>query len=258
MLSPTSSPFWRDRLKASAIHLTISLVVALLAAFLVFGVWYPYPYREMSGGRELFLLVVSVDVVMGPLITLIIFNRSKSWRELRTDLTLVGVMQLAALCYGLWTVSVARPVHLVFEVDRFRVVHAIEVPTEMLSKAPEGIDPLPLTGPTMLSLRPFRDSNESMEATMAALQGASLGSRPDLWQSYAAGVPQVLAAVQPVSALKKKFANRAAEIDGVIAAVGRKPQDVVYLPLVARTAFWTVFLDPVTAAVVATMPLDPF
>lgn len=258
MLSSISTPFWRDRLKASAIHLSLSLVIALLAAILVFGIWYPYPYREMSGGRELFLLVVTVDVVMGPLITLVIFNRTKSWRELRVDLALVGVMQLAALCYGLWTVSVARPVHMVFEIDRFRVVHAIEVPQELLNKAPPDIDALPLTGPTMLSLRPFRDNNENLEATMAALQGTSLGSRPDLWQSYAAGVPQILAAAQPVSALRTKFADRAAEIDGVLAAAGRKPQDVVYLPLVTRTAFWTVFLDPVTAAVVASLPLDPF
>ena len=255
---PITSAFWRDRLKASAIHLSLSLAIALLAALLVFGIWYPYPYREMSGGRELFLLVVSVDVVMGPLVTLVIFNRAKPWHLLRVDLALVGLMQLAALCYGLWTVSVARPVHMVFEYDRFRVVHAIEVPPELLTKTPAGIDALPLTGPTILSLRPFRDNNENMEATMAAVQGASLGSRPDLWQSYAAGIPQVLAEARPVSALKVRFADRAAEIDRVLGAAGRKSQDVVYLPLVSRTAFWTAFLDPVTAAVVVTMPLDPF
>ena len=255
---PITSAFWRDRFKASAIHLSLSLVIALLAALLVFGIWYPYPYREMSGGRELFLLVVSVDVVMGPLITLVIFNRAKPWHLLRVDLALVGLMQLAALCYGLWTVSVARPVHMVFEIDRFRVVHAIEVPPELLTKTPADVDALPLTGPTMLSLRSFRDNNESMEATMAAVQGASLGFRPDLWQSYAAGIPQVLAEARPVSTLKARFVDRAAEIDRVLGAAGRKPQDVVYLPLVSRTAFWTAFLDPVTAAVVATMPLDPF
>ena len=47
----------------SSIHLIFSLVVAFLAGVLVFGLWYPFPYRELSGGRELFLLIVSVDVV---------------------------------------------------------------------------------------------------------------------------------------------------------------------------------------------------
>ena len=78
-----ASAFWRDRLKASGIHLILSLVVAALSALLVFGIWYPYPYREISGGRELFLLVVTVDVILGPLITLAIFDRSKGWPVLR-------------------------------------------------------------------------------------------------------------------------------------------------------------------------------
>ena len=125
--------FWQDRLKASSIHLGISLAIALLAALLVFGLWYPYPYREISGGRELFLILVAVDVILGPLMTLTIFNRSKPWPELRRDLAIVVLLQLAALSYGLWSVFVARPVHLVFEYDRFRVVHAVEVPPEMLA-----------------------------------------------------------------------------------------------------------------------------
>ena len=69
---------WKNRLYAGAIHLAISLSVAALAAYLVFGIWYPSPYPELSGGRELFLLVIAVDVVIGPLITLVIFNRTKT------------------------------------------------------------------------------------------------------------------------------------------------------------------------------------
>ena len=137
--------FWKDRLRASGIHLGISVAIALLAALLVFLVWYPYPYREISGGRELFLILVSVDVVLGPLITLTIFNRAKPWRALRRDLAIVGLIQFSALCYGMWTVFVARPVHLAFEIDRFRVIHAIDVPAEMLPQAPEGMRSLPLT-----------------------------------------------------------------------------------------------------------------
>ena len=49
---------WRSKVRAFSIHFGCSLAIALLAALLVFGLWYPYPFREISGGRELFLLIV--------------------------------------------------------------------------------------------------------------------------------------------------------------------------------------------------------
>ncbi|MBK9571798.1 MAG: pilus assembly protein [Rhodoferax sp.] len=249
---------WKDRLRASGIHLGLSLCIAALAAWLVFGLWYPYPYREISGGRELFLIVIAVDVILGPLITLVVFNRAKPWTELRRDLIIVVLIQLAALGYGLWTVWVARPVHLVFEYKLFRVVHAIDIPVELLDKTPTGITALPMTGPTLLSLRPFKDSGESMDATLAAVGGGSLSARPDLWQPYEAASAEIRREAKPVSDLKARFAAHAAAIDAVIAAKGRKPESLVYLPLVGRKTFWTVFLDPTNGDVVAFMPLDSF
>jgi hypothetical protein len=250
--------FWKDRFKASGIHFCISLSIALLAALLVFVVWYPYPYREISGGRELFLIVVSVDVILGPLMTLTIFNRAKPWRELRRDLTVVALLQLTALGYGLWTVCVARPVHLVFEYDRFRVIHAVDVPTELLPQTPHGINAFPFTGPTLLSLRPFKDRQEELEATLAALHGLPLSARPDLWQPYASATSEIWQAAKPVSDLKTRFASQSAAIDAIIAKTGRSSDSLAYLPMVGRKTFWTVFIDPVTAEVLAFMPLDSF
>lgn len=257
-LALNSYAFWRDRLKASGIHFTISLAIAALAAALVFFVWYPYPYREISGGRELFLIVVTVDVILGPCVTLAIFNLAKGWPVLRRDLIVVGMLQVAALGYGLWTVCMARPVHLVFEADRFSVVHAVEIPPELLEKTSGDIDALPLTGPTLLSLRHFSDNKEKLEATLAALQGTPLAARPDLWQPYAKGIPDIQKAAKPATELKTRFPAQAQAIDRAVADAGRSVENVVYLPLVGRKSFWTVFLDPVTAQVVATMPLDSF
>jgi hypothetical protein len=254
----SSVSLWKDRLQACGIHLGASLLLAAAAALLVFGLWYPYPYREISGGRELFVLLVTVDVILGPLITLAVFNRVKPWNELRRDLALVVLLQLTALGYGLWTVCVARPVHMVFEYDLFRVVHAVDIPQELLAQTPVGVVALPLTGPTLLALRPFKGGQEKMETTLAALQGLSLSSRPDLWQPYAAATAEVLKAARPAAALKARFVSQADEIDRVLAGVGRSADTMVYLPLAGRNSFWTVFLDPRSAAVVATMPLDSF
>jgi hypothetical protein len=250
--------FWRRRLLAAGIHLGLSLVVASLAAWLVFGMWYPYPYREISGGRELFLIVVVVDVILGPLLTLTVFNIKKPIKELRRDLAVIAVLQLAALGYGMWTVAVARPVHLVFEIDRFRVVHAIDVPEEELNQAPAGLARLPFAGPTLLSLRDFVSEKEGFEATMAAMQGVSLGSRPGLWQTYEKGRSKILERARPLERLKSRFPDRTAEIDAALRSAGRTATSVSYLPMAGRQTFWTVLLDSNTAEVIAFVPIDSF
>jgi hypothetical protein len=250
--------FWKDRLRASGIHFGISCAIAALAALVVFLIWYPNPYREISGGRELFLILVTVDVILGPLITLAIFNPVKAWPVLRRDLAFVGLIQLAALAYGMWTVFVARPVFLVFELDRFRVVHAIDVPPNLLDRAPVGFQALPLLGPKLLAVRPFRDADESFSATMDAMEGVPLSARPDLWQPYAEARTQVLKAAKPALDLKKRFSNHADNIDRVITRSGHSPDTVVYLPLAGRKVFWTALLDSTTAEPIGFLPLDSF
>ncbi len=249
---------WKGRLRASGIHLAISLCVAMLAAVVVFGLWYPYPYREISGGRSLFMLVVSVDVVMGPLITLIIFNSAKPRRELMMDFSIVALLQLAALSYGLWTVFVARPVHLVFEYSRMSVVHAIDIDPALLAKAPTDLQRLPLAGPTPIALRPFKNQAESFDATMAAVGGAPLSARSDLWQPYANSAADILRESKPASDLHTRFPEKAAQIDEAIKGSGKPEAQLRYLPLVGRNNAWTVLLDAQTAEPVGYIPLDPF
>lgn len=177
---------------------------------------------------------------------------------MRRDLLMVAVLQLAALGYGLWTVAVARPVHLVFEYGRFQVVHAIDVPVDLLPQAPPGLRSMPLWGPTPLSLRPFRDSNEKIQATIAALGGVALGARPDLWQDYHAAKPEVLKMARPVAELKRRFPTRTADIDAAVAATGRRAETLTTIPMIGRKSYWTVVLDSATAEVLAFIPLDSF
>lgn len=247
---------WKGRLRAAGIHLCISLAVAVLAALLVFGLWYPYPYREISGGRELFLIVVSVDVILGPIITLAIFNLKKPFKELRRDLMVVAMIQLVGLGYGLWTVSLARPAHLVFEFDRFRVVHVVDIPVDLIDSAPPGVDALPLSGPTLVAVRPFRSDKEKFEATIIEMKGVPVGARPDLWQRYDEARPAVLKAGKPIADLKTRFPSRAAEIDQFFQNMGLQPAATLWLPLAGRKVFWTVFVDSTTAQVVGFLPVD--
>lgn len=250
---------WKTRLRPSSIHLGLSAVVASIAALLVFALWYPYPYREISGGRELFQLVVAVDVVLGPLITFAIFNRAKPRTLLRRDLAVVAILQLAGLAYGLWTVQLARPVHLVFEFDRFRVVHQVDIPLELADRVPPGIELAPLGGPTLLGVRQFRSEQEKMELTLDAALGLQFSARPDLWQPYEASRADVLKAAHPIAQLKARFPQHAADIDEALRKAGRAEPSAAYLPMIARKAeAWTVLLDARTADVVGYLPLDSF
>jgi hypothetical protein len=138
------------------------------------------------------------------------------------------------------------------------VVHAIDVPQEMLAKAPVDVEPMPLFGPTLLSLRPFKDSKEKANATFDDMAGLKLSTRPDLWQSYDKGRAEIQKEAKPVAELMARFPNEADAIRSAAKDAGRSAQDLVYVPMIGRKLFWTVLLDPATTQVVAYVPLDSF
>ena len=117
---------------------------------------------------------------------------------------------------------------------------------------------MPFTGPTVLALRPFRDVNEESTATLMALSGVSLSARPDLWQDYLPARPRVLAAAKPLGELRKRLTQQGSVIDAGVAQTGKRVEDLVYLPMVARNSFWTVLLDAQSAEVRGFVALDSF
>jgi hypothetical protein len=250
------------RLKAASIHLALSVGVAGVAAALVFGLWYPGAYRHLSGGQSLFWLIVGVDVVLGPLLTLIAFNPKKPRAELVRDLGMIALVQLSALGYGTWTLFEARPVHLVFEVDRFRVVSAADIDTAALPQAPQPLQRLPLAGPTMIAARLSRDNKELLTSVEAASAGLEISMQPQRWQPYDA----VFRAAALARALPwPQFAQRHAAEQGLLATAAadaarhtRTPREQLRaLPVQSRFGVWTVLLDA-TGEPVAWLPIDPF
>ena len=229
------------RARAAGLHLLICLAVAAVAATLVFGLWFPGIYRVVAGGRDLFLLISSVDVVLGPLLTFAVFNPKKSRRHLQKDLTVIGVLQLAALVYGLHTVYLARPVAMVFEVDRFRVVPAAQVYLSELPKARQEFRKLPLTGPWLLGTRAPRAGDEHNEAMFMSIEGIERSDRPLFWQPYGESVPDVHSRSRPVSVLLAKYPSRAVEIRAQLQGLDEKA--ATFVPLVSRGGDWVVILD---------------
>lgn len=244
-------------MRAAGIHVALSALVAALAAGLVFGLWYPTPFREISGGRELFFIVVAVDVVLGPLITLAVFDRRKPWHELRRDLAVVALLQLGGLLYGLHTVYEARPVVLALEVDRLRVVRAIDLDYAELAKAPSEWQKLPLWGLQVLTAR-LPNDDEKFEAITLGLQGADIGMRPQFWQPAAETRAALLRGAKPLHVLQQRHGARAIELQPYIAATGRRAEQLKYLPLLARRSDWVALLDASSGELVGYAPFDGF
>jgi hypothetical protein len=246
----------KNKLRAFSLHLIVSVILAAMSAALVFYFWFPYPYREISGGRELFSLIVMVDVILGPLITFVVFNPSKSRKEKILDFSVIGFLQLGALLYGLWSVAQARPVYMVFEYNRLRVVHVADVPPELLDKAGPPYQTLPMTKAGLLSLRPMAVA-EQMQMTMGALSGLPLAARPELWQPYDSAHSEILEQSKPAKQLLEQFAQQAPTINAAIAETGRPVAHLRYLPLLSRGTVWTALIDAESALPVGFAAVDP-
>jgi hypothetical protein len=235
------SDTFRFRLLAAASHLAISALIAAAVAVVTLGIWYPGAIGEMAGGRRLFFLILGVDVVMGPLLTLVVFDKRKQRRELVRDLAVIATLQLAALGYGLHTLYVARPVALVHEPGRFRVLTAQDVQVADLPNAREEYRRLSLSGPVILGTRPTRPE-EKLESLELALKGFDIGQRPSRWQSYAESRAQILAESRSLNELIKRYPERNRQLQAVLAEAKLTVDQARYLPAVAR-GDWVVILN---------------
>lgn len=246
------------RLRFAGAHLLLSVAVVGFVAFWMFFIWYPQPFRTLSGGLHLFVILSVVDLMLGPCATLVVASPGKPARELKMDIALIVSLQLGALAFGTWTVYQARPVYMAFEIDRFRTIHAIDVPPDLLSRAPEGSRTLPKMGPKLIAVRPFKNETEKMDATLAAMQGVHLGARPDLWMPYEASLPQVREEAKPLEALVSRRPDQAQAINDAVQRLSIPKAKLAYLPVAGRENFWTVLIQVDTGELVAYLPIDPY
>lgn len=250
----------RPALRAAFVHLSASALVAALAAALVFGLWYPAPYGALAGGFALFTLVVVVDVVCGPLLTLIVFNRRKPQAELVRDIGMIAVLQFAALAYGLYNVAQARPIFLSFEGNRFRVVSLADVdPLKLPDARPEFRSPS-LAGPRLVGthLTEATDPN-FQQSILASMQGLHPSFRPERWVPYESQRAALQAELKPMATLKAKHPQAVVSIDQVLAEHGLTDEGAGYLPLDAEKADpadWVATVERSSGLPRAFLPLD--
>jgi len=111
-----------SRYEAAFYHFCISLVVFVGLAYLVLFEWFPDFFYAIDGGWEGMRLIIGVDLVLGPMLTLVVFKAGKA--RLKLDLTLIGLLQTVCLAAGTWVVYSERPTLFVFYEDHFYSANA--------------------------------------------------------------------------------------------------------------------------------------
>jgi hypothetical protein len=229
-----------SRWRAFAIHLGISLLVIGGLAFGLFYLWYPPHLLGFAKADRLFGLIAGIDVIIGPLLTLLVFKAGK--KSLRMDLSVIVLLQLMFLGAGLWTVWTSRPVFIVAAFDRYELVFAHEIDAEDLTKAqlPQ-FQRLPWFGPELVGLRKAETQLEFFEA----VEGRQPTSRrPHFYVDVGPSARDVLALGRRPSEFQVFAAFfKPAEIERAAAAFSATP-DALFVPFVSGRRNVLVELDP--------------
>lgn len=243
------------RLRFAGAHLLLSAMVLAAAGALVLFVWYPAPLATVAGGLSLFAILVSVDAVLGPALTLLVASPNKPMSELKRDLLVIVTVQLAALSFGLYSIAQARPVFVVFELERLRVVSAAELSEAALSEAPAAFRTLSWTGPRFIAARRAGAAAEFKRSLEQVGEGTELALQTWRWTTIAAEGDVMWKSARSVADLLGRAPDAAEAVKRLSAQASVPSDGLRYLPLVGRSATFAALVAPPDARVIGYVPL---
>jgi hypothetical protein len=183
------------RLKLFSLHLLSSAsVLTLILGGLYFG-WYRWPGWYLTDVTRVVLVMICVDVVLGPTLTLIIANQKKSRRELTRDIGVIVVVQLCALTYGSAQLWSGRPLYYAYSEGILQLVQAYDIDNK---EAALGRQQNPGLAPHWYSLPRWiwaplpQDPEEKNKIVAAAVTGGDdVTSMPRYFKRWEDGVPSL-------------------------------------------------------------------
>ncbi len=194
------------RLQAFGLHIVGSVCLLSLTVGGIYAGWYRWPGWYLTGMLHIAALVATVDVLLGPLLTLIIANPAKPRRELARDIAFIVIVQLAALIYGAGALWRGRPLYYVFSANRFVMVQASRLPTTEIAL---GRQQNPSFAPTWYSLprwvwAPLPENKlERDKIIRSALSGGPDVTRmPRFYEAWSQGAPELRTRLRKVDDLK--------------------------------------------------------
>lgn len=227
---------YKARFSAMAVHGVFSIVLLCIALLMVYGIWYPSPLAKAMGVTHIFWLMLTIDLILGPLLTFAVFNKNK--KELKFDLLIIVLVQLAAYLYGLHTVAQGRPAWQVFVVDDIELVRAVDIVDE--AKADAAFHNSLFKKPQWVSAVYSTDPKIAEQQKQDEMFGSSLAVHPETYQPLAVQSEKIHKKIKLINELSKY--NAAAKINSVMADYKQK-SIVGYLPVKGFEEDMTLLVD---------------
>lgn len=246
-----------SRWKASFVHLLISFfVVGSVAAYIIYF-WYPPALMHMAKADRLLMLIGGIDLIVGPLLTLIIYKAGKKY--LKLDLAIIALLQFCFLAYGLYTTWNSRPVFIVAVPDRFELVFANEVSQKKLSEAKlEKFKTLSFTKPILVGAQMPSNYKEAEAIMFAAVSGqGDIQTMPKHFVEYSQVSKALLTRGKPLEAGKNLSESDAKALRAAAQFYGHSPQNLRYLPLASSRGFAVMLIKADTAELLGPVNIDP-
>jgi hypothetical protein len=157
------------RLKAAGLHLSISALVFAVALYLILVHWYPGFHFTVDGGWRGVKIMAGVDLVLGPLLTLVIFNPFKARKLIAFDLGCIALAQMTAVAWGFYAVHSQRPVAVSYYEGAFLSVTA--APLKIERRAADYANQFSDRRPPLVYVDPPKGDEEEARAAMQELFG---------------------------------------------------------------------------------------
>lgn len=241
-----------NRVKFFFKHLLISFLVLMLVMIVVFFIWYPAPLADAVGVTTIFVMMLVVDVIVGPLLGLIVYKEGK--KSLKLDLSIIIVLQIMAFCYGVFSIYQGRPVWLVYSVDRFELIRKNEIVEENIEDALPQFQNISWFSPKYAAIRLSTDSKQkSADIFSEVFDGISIAQKPARYMDYNQVKDQVIEKSNNINELKKYN-----DIKSVQYILQKYPLANAFIPLQATAKDMTVLINSETGEVIKIVDLRPW
>jgi len=246
----------KNRFYAFLTHLLLSASVAVIVIILVFRLWYPAPLHTAVGVTHIFLILLLVDIIIGPLLTLIVYKKGKP--SLKFDLSVIVVLQIAALSYGMYTVFEGRPAFVVFSIDRFDVSRAYEIDYASAKTARLNNNQSAITGwfgPRWVGAVASKDKKRREQIMFSSvLGGPDWHLLPELFVPLEQVKDQILKTAKPLQELRLLH-NKDHSIDTLL---DWNAVNVKWQPLRSNAKNMVVLIDADSAKVIRIVDINPW
>ena len=233
-------------------HLFFSLCVALCVVMLIFLCWYPLPLSKATGVTHIFLMMLAIDIVLGPFFTWLVYKEGK--KTLVFDLTVIILIQISALGYGIYNIAQGRPVWVVYSVDRFDLVRSNELYMKNIQQAPKKYQQASWYSPQFAAIQFAKDPKQrNQDMFEEILGGVAISQRPERYMELDKAKSQIQKRAQNLALLQQYN-----EPDLVQKTLSKYPQANAFVPLKANAVDMTVLIHKETAEVVKIVDLRPW